>query len=113
MSMFTSGVAGCDGITCNMAGPGMRSCLAALQRLRGSIKQDLSRGRLVVHYQIEGSEEIHTRWPSSYAAEIIGEPSRDRRRELLAEVPEKLRDWVEYLVRKHWEKNNGGKRQGQ
>ncbi len=39
------------------------------------------------------------KWPRQYAAEIINEPSRDKRREMLERVPEEYRE----LTRKHVE----------
>ena len=44
------------------------------------------------------------KWPREYAAEICAAKTVERRRALLAAVPDNFRAWVEKLVRMHWER---------
>lgn len=45
------------------------------------------------------AREIFEKRPRQYAAEIMAEPNRDKRRRMLAEVPDRYRDLVETHVR--------------
>jgi len=44
-----------------------------------------------------------SKWPRHYAAEIIDEPDRAKRREMLSAVPEDLRGLAEEHVRNYFE----------
>lgn len=44
------------------------------------------------------------KWPRQYAQEILAAPNREARVNLLSEVPEHLRDWVEYSVRDSYDR---------
>lgn len=49
-------------------------------------------------------DEALEKWPRHYAKEILAEPSLEKRRAMLAEVPERLRPIVESHVRMGWGK---------
>lgn len=39
------------------------------------------------------------KWPRQYMVEILALPTNTQRRKALEDVPEKIRGWVEHLVR--------------
>lgn len=59
-------------------------------------------------YQVEGCEDWFDRLPSHYAGDIIREPSREKRREMLSKVPEPLREMTKHHVIDHFERMKHG-----
>jgi len=43
------------------------------------------------------------KWPRQYAEEIAKEPSREKRKAMLEQVPEEFREWVKKLVVMGWD----------
>lgn len=56
------------------------------------------------------TEAFLKKWPRQYAAEIIAEPVRDKRRAMLDQVPPDFRDLVKTHVENHFERSRHHRR---
>jgi hypothetical protein len=61
----------------------------------------------------ENTNHRNEQWPREYAAAIIALTTRAERRRALLLVPERFRDWVQFLVEDEFRKRRHAKRKKQ